>query len=787
MTIIFNEDICHDISKSIEKEWLETNGIGGYASSTIIGANTRRYHGLLMAATRPPLGRILLLSKLEEFLCVEGKEFPLSTNIYPNAVYPSGYQNLVQFSLNPFPTFNYLINGINIKKIVFMVYGENTTVILYQVDRRGELPFSLTMKARVMVAFRDYHWLTHENPSIKTDYKFLANGICLQLYDALPPLYLYFNAPSMDKVSFWYKNMEYPKEIERGMEAHEDYFSPFALHFDLNKGEDCYVVASTKEYDTLDIARLVNKETERRKNLYLTQHGRNQLTTPNSPSSQGGEFVVSVQPNDEGVVKTLREKEFLQGKYPCAEGSQKGMKICHPSLIPPGKGGKVPSPIMGESLGDGYFRTNTITPYNHNQTESRDEGSRIRDQVKGRRNPIPDTRQPTPANKLAQLSEHLLYAAESFIVKRGSNKKSIIAGYHWFGDWGRDTMISLPGLTLVHGRFEDAREILLSYAQFVDMGMIPNRFPDYGETPEYNTVDASLWYIHAVYQYVRFAKDLKTIRKDLYSVLKEIIGYYKKGTRYNIHMDSDGLIHAGAEGVQLTWMDARVGDWVVTPRRGKAVEINALWYNALKIMAFFAREMNLNEEGKDYTALAQKVSESFHDVFWFDDGQYLYDHIDGETKNKAIRPNQIFAVSLPYSMLSIERQRSVIEIVKTYLLTPYGLRSLSPNDKAYIGYYRGNQYERDRAYHQGTVWAWLIGPYISAYARAYAGREDTPKYIKGLLEPFYTHLFEAGLGTISEIFDGDPPHTPRGCISQAWSVAEILRAYFEYVYGFEND
>jgi predicted glycogen debranching enzyme len=348
-------------------------------------------------------------------------------------------------------------------------------------------------------------------------------------------------------------------------------------------------------------------------------------------------------------------------------------------------------------------------------------------------------------------------------------------------------MISLPGLTLVQGRFEDAREILLSFAQYISKGMIPNRFPDYGETPEYNTVDASLWYIQAVYQYLRFAKDLNTIRKDLFGVLKEIIEHYQKGTRYNIHMDSDGLIYAGVAGVQLTWMDAKVGDWVVTPRIGKAVEINALWYNALKIMSFLAREIDLSSESKDYNNLAQKVSKSFNDAFWIEEGQYLYDYIDGEMRSKAIRPNQVFAVSLPYSMLSKKRQRNVVEIVKEHLLTPYGLRSLSPKDNDYIGRYCGNVCERDRAYHQGTVWAWLIGPYISAYAKAYAGNKDALKYIKGLFVPFYEHLFDAGLGTVSEIFDGDPPHTPRGCISQAWSVAEILRVYFEHVYGFEGD
>jgi predicted glycogen debranching enzyme len=685
MTIVFNKNVCHDLSKATEKEWLETNRIGGYVSSTIIGANTRRYHGLLMAATKPPLGRTLLLSKLEEFLCINGKEYPLSTNIYPNTVYPEGYKNLVQFSLNPFPTFEYSFNGIDIKKTVFMVHGENTTVILYQMNCRDERTFNLTLKARVMVAFRDYHWLTHENPAFRTDYKILANGgICLQPYEGFTPMYLFHNAEAMDNASFWYKNMEYPMEKERGLEYHEDHFSPFALHFDLNKGKDCHVVASTNEYSKLDAYELLKKEI------------------------------------------SLRKKE---DRSLMLEVSDTGLQ---PQF-------QVPGSQQGE------------------------------------------------AKNIAKLCKSLLTVSSSFIVKRENDKKSIIAGYHWFGDWGRDTMISLPGLTLVQGRFEDAREILLSFAQYISKGMIPNQFPDYGEMPEYNTVDASLWYIQAVYQYLRFAKDVKTIREDFYGVLKEIIEYYRKGTRYNIHADADGLIYAGAAGVQLTWMDAKIGDWVVTPRMGKAVEINALWYNALKIMSFLAREMDFNNESRDYDILAQKVRKSFNGAFWIEEGQYLYDYINGETKNAAIRPNQILAVSLPYSMLPKTRQRNVVEIVKEHLLTPYGLRSLSPKDRDYIGRYCGNVYERDGAYHQGTVWAWLIGPYISAYAKAYAGNKDTLDYIKGLFIPFYGHLYEAGLGTVSEIFDGDQPHTPRGCISQAWSVAEILRAYFEHVFGFEND
>ncbi len=702
--ISFDKNVCSNLSQAAEKEWLETNGIGGYASSTITGANTRRYHGLLMAATKPPLGRILMLSKLEESLSVGEDVFPLSTNFYPNTIYPEGYRNLVQFDLTPVPTFTYIIRGISIEKSVFMVYGENTTVIRYRVSTAGPVAAPLFLKARVLVAFRADHWLTHENPAFNTRYETIPHGVCLRPYESLQPLYVFHNAQSMDKDSFWYKNMEYPKEIERGLDAHEDHFSPFALNFDVSGGTDFFVVASLNAYSEIDVLGLFNEEIKRREGIRLSQPAQTPIAVSSAALNHSSE----------------------------------------------------------NSSNKHVSRSNVAAEKTDHQGERK-------------------------GNKHTQALDTLLSASHSFIVKRGSNKKSMIAGYPWFGDWGRDTMISLPGLTLVQGRFDDAREILLSYAQFVDKGMIPNRFPDYGESPEYNTVDASLWYINAVYQYLRFAKDLKTIRKDLYGVMREIIEWYKKGSRYNIGMDSDGLIHAGVEGTQLTWMDAKVIDWVVTPRIGKAVEINALWYNALKIMAFFTREMDLASEIAEYNALSKKVEKSFLDAFWFPDGQYLFDYIHGDVKDAAIRPNQIFAVSLPYSMLSVKKQRSVVDIVEKHLLTPYGLRSLSPHDKDYIGHYYGNQYERDKAYHQGTVWAWLIGPYISAYTRAYAGAEGSYSYIEGLFKPFYEHLFDAGVGTVSEIFDGDPPHTPRGCIAQAWSVGEIVRAYFEHLYGFETE
>ena len=673
MTIVFKKNICQTHSLSLEKEWLDANGIGGYASSTIIGANTRRYHGLLMAATKPPLGRMLMLSKLEETLFVDGLEYPLSTNIYPDTLFPEGYKNLVQFQLDPFPVWEYFVEGMLIKKTVFMVYGQNTTVIMYQIHYENEMLPPPVLSIRFMIAFRDYHSLTHENPYLNTGYTSLRNGVCLTPYKELSSLYVFFNAASIDSNCFWYKNMEYPKEIERGMDAHEDHFSPFAVNFGpIQNDAIYYVVASTENYDSIDINDLYEKETTRRNASNNNNIQKNQMIPTHFFSGTGGEST--------GNSRTLN---------------------C------------------------------------------------------------------------------LLSTSDTFIVKRGNCRKSIIAGYHWFADWGRDTMISLPGLTLVQGKYDTAKEILLTYAGYVNKGMIPNRFPDYEELPEYNTVDASLWYIHAVYKYYLYSKDILTIQNKLYPVLHEIVSYYRKGTRYNIHMESDGLIYAGEEGIQLTWMDAKAGDWVVTPRMGKAVEVNALWHNALRIISFFAEIMDFKNDCREYSALSARAGNSFNELFWFEEGGYLYDYVDGGMKNSSIRPNQIFAGSLPFVSLPFKKQQAVFETVKKHLLTPYGLRSLSPADKDYIGVYRGNVYDRDKAYHQGTVWAWLIGPYLDAFFKIYGNNIHTQKMAAELLQPLCNHLYDAGIGSVSEIFDGNDPHTPRGCISQAWSVGELLRAMFE--------
>jgi predicted glycogen debranching enzyme len=373
--------------------------------------------------------------------------------------------------------------------------------------------------------------------------------------------------------------------------------------------------------------------------------------------------------------------------------------------------------------------------------------------------------------------KRLALAADQFIVKRG-DLKTIIAGYHWFSDWGRDTMISIPGLCLATGRLEDAKNILLAFSKSVSEGMLPNRFPDYGESPEYNTIDATLWFFHAIFKYYQYSKDLVLI-ETLWPVLKEIIEWHDKGTRYGIHVDStDGLLSGGQDGVQLTWMDAKVGDWVVTPRKGKPVEINALWYNALAIMDFFARTSGRNEEAAAFKGRAEKVLKSFNALFWNEDAGCLFDCLEGDFRDASIRPNQIYALALPFPLVSKTRGASILKVIKNNLFTTRGLRSLDPQHASYCPVYGGDPWHRDGAYHQGTVWSFLLGPYVDAliFVQGEKGKAEA----REVLQESFNHLNEAGVGTVSEIFDAAPPHTPRGCMAQAWGVAEILRSSVEH-------
>jgi predicted glycogen debranching enzyme len=652
--ISFDKGVCTDLQAGLSREWLETNGLGGFACGTLSGANTRRYHGLLTAALNPPGGRMLLLSKLEETLVLGDRRIDLSTNEYAGAIHPEGYLLLTNFRLDPFPTWTFEVEGIRLEKSIFMPQGSNTVQVEYKL-LQGPAAIEPVLEVRPLVAFRDYHSTTHENGALNPAIESAANSASVQPYPGLPRLYFAHDAIQLQEQGYWYKNFLYRVERERGLDFEEDLYNPFVLSWNLSKERSANVIASTGQRDIGQAAATRTAELQRRQRLLASS------------------------PVDDPLVCSL-----------------------------------------------------TV-------------------------------------------------AASQYLVRRGEDW-TVIAGYPWFTDWGRDTMISLPGLTLCTGKTEIARSILRNYARHTDMGMLPNRFVDSGEAAEFNTVDATLWFFEAARAYGAVTNDYDFIRTELYEVLAQIIEFHIKGTRYNIKVAQDGLLNASTPGVQLTWMDAKIGDWVVTPRSGKPVEIQALWYNALRTMEDLAARFSDDDRRKKYSSLAALASGTFNRTFWNEDAQCLYDVINGGPPDGSIRPNQIFAVSLHHSMLSQERARAVVEKVEKELLTPVGLRTLNRFDGRYRATYEGDQYSRDSAYHQGTVWPWLLGPFVSAYVRVNGGTAQARARAHGFLRGIEAHLSEAGLGQISEIFDGDVPHRPRGCFAQAWSVAEILRALCEDVY-----
>ncbi len=407
-----------------------------------------------------------------------------------------------------------------------------------------------------------------------------------------------------------------------------------------------------------------------------------------------------------------------------------------------------------------------------NQVQQADPYELIKQEMQRRERLILNAHAATP------LQRRLALAADQFIVRRDQHLKTIIAGYHWFTDWGRDTMISLSGLCLHTGREADAQKILQAFADQVSQGMIPNRFPDNGESPLYNNIDATLWFFVATYQYYRKTKDIDFIQRSMLPVLQEILDWHEKGTRYGIRMTEDGLLAGGEEGQQLTWMDAKAGDWVVTPREGKAVEVNALWYNAWKIFGVLTDAAGDHDYGAFIDERAEAIKRTFVETFWYEEGEYLYDLVNDHHSCTLLRPNQLFAISLPFGLLDIARAQAVLYKVEQHLLTPYGMRSLAPYHTEYIGRYAGDQYQRDGAYHQGTVWSWLIGPFIDALIKVKGtwGKEQA----LGILAKLLDLMGEFGLGSFSEIFDGESPNTPIGCIAQAWSIAELIRVISEY-------
>lgn len=660
MKIEITNDTVKDFQGSTSREWLETNGIGGFSSSTIIGLNTRRYHGLLTAATRPPVGRMVLLSKLEETLIIDGRRYELSANQYPGVVHPQGFNYQTGFRLDPFPVFTYEVEGLRLEKSLFMVQAENTTVVQYELQTEalsnGRAPGQIRLEIRPLIAFRDYHSTTHENSALNPHVE-TGNGLTtIKPYGDLPALNFAHDACELDAAGFWYRNFEYAVEQERGLDFVEDLFSPCSFTFDLQTSTKARIIASTERRNVSKANSYRKAEIERR------------------------------------------------------------------------------SPVARESA-------------------------------------------PAEVN---QLVTALTAAADQFIVARAGGQ-TIIAGYHWFSDWGRDTMIALPGLTLATGHAEIAKSILTEFANHVDQGMLPNRFPDAGDTPEYNTIDAALWLFEAVRSLLHYTKNYEFVRAKLYPLLSDIIDWHVKGTRYHIHVDEDGLLYSGETGVQLTWMDAKVGEWVVTPRHGKPVEIQALWYNALRVIEHLAGKFKDTNARMNYAAMADKARASFNKIFWNEEAGCLYDVVNGEGRDAAIRPNQVLAVSLTNSMVSPRKAKSILSVVERELLTARGLRTLSPKDPNYIGRYEGDPRQRDGAYHQGTVWPWLMGPYLTAYVKTF-GKRAGRKFAKEWLGNFREHLNEACLGQVSEIFDGDAPHAPRGCVAQAWSVAELLRTAVEDVY-----
>jgi predicted glycogen debranching enzyme len=663
-------DPATDPDALVTREWLVTNGLGGYASGTVAGVVTRRYHGLLIAALSAPLGRTVMLSHLaEQVRLTDGRRFEVGgrerSGDAPDA---HGLGYLTEFRLElGLPVWRYDVEGLVIEKRVVLPHMQNTVFVIYEL---------LSGADRAELVLRpSFNFRAQESPvsePLGAPYEFRSVGEKFEVAlkgSVIPPLRmkLYASDASFTLKGKELENVLYPVEESRGYEARGDLWSPGYFKMSLVARQPVSLVASTEAYDTmcvLDPAHALRAERGRRKRL-LAQ------APPHAREGVPAELVLAAD-------------QFI------------------------------------------------ITPAGRTEETARAHAS-------------------------------------------GDEVRTVIAGYHWFTDWGRDTMISLEGLTLTTGRYVEAGYILRTFAHYVRDGLIPNMFPEGEKEGLYHTADATLWFFHAVQRYIESSGDQLTL-SHLYPTLKQIIDAHVRGTHFGIRMDpADGLITQGAPGYQLTWMDAKVDDWVVTPRRGKAVEINALWYNALKLMERWATDQG-DAGVTEYRDRADQACRSFNERFWYAEGGHLYDVIDAEEggTDRRCRPNQVLAISLPHPVLARERWEPVMRIVRDRLLTPVGLRSLAPGDADFKARYFGDLRARDAAYHQGTVWAWLVGPFVDAWLKVYP---DDAAGASHTVEGFVAHLDDACVGSISEVFDAEPPFTPRGCIAQAWSVAEVLRVW----------
>jgi predicted glycogen debranching enzyme len=641
----FKDAQFEDIKRS---EWLITNGLGSYASSSVAGANTRRYHGLLVAAFNPPTDRRVLVSKVEETVLVGDKQIELSVNQYGDYIHPQGCAYLTTFERLPIPRWTYQMEGYRLEKTVFMVQGVNTTVVGY----KNASPTALTLRLNPLFVHRDYHSMFHQNDQSNFYTEQSDKHFKIYAHYGAEPLFFQFSKGVFKSERNWYKNFTYFHEQERGLDAQEDAYSLGYLKIELEAGEECFLTFSTVENDACDWA------------------------------------------------SASREQEISRVK------------------------------MLQSTQNDAFLKD-------------------------------------------------LVVSADQFVVQRQSTESAtVIAGYHWFTDWGRDTMIALRGLCIALGHQQKAQDILTTFFKYVNKGLLPNRFPDNPNDPvEYNTIDATLWLFIALYEYHQKFNDTAFVAQH-FDQLLAILDAHVKGTHYNIHVTKDGLLYGGEGIAQLTWMDARVGDYVVTPRHGCPVEVNALWYNALHITLYFGKL--LKKGAPQYKTLLKQFEANFKAKFWNEAG-YLNDVVNADqTVDTQIRPNQIYALSLPFPLLNAKEQAQVLATVQKHLYTPLGLRTLSPDDAAFTPTYGGDQWHRDTAYHQGTVWTFLLSEYWQAYLKVAGFSEAAKAEMRDSLADIKTHFYEKDcVMGISEIFDGLTPNEGRGTANQAWSVAAIVKLLVE--------
>jgi predicted glycogen debranching enzyme len=651
------------------REWLVTNGLGGYAAGTIVGALTRRFHGLLVAGLPAPLGRTMLLTHLAERVRFRdgSSEWLGMHGAHGQLVQHDSGRHLEEFRLEAgLPVWRYVVNDAVIEKCVLMPHGQNTVHVTYRL-LEGAKRVRLTL--RPLVGFRPHEAPVDRQPVDGYTVSARGHRIEVQGDQAIPPLRLVLHAASgvfmLDDQAI--RDVRYLLEEHRGYDHAGPLWSPGRFRADLTVGEPVTVIASAESWDT----------------------------------------IAAINPAEARTMERTRRARLLA--------------VADPALSS-GVGAEL-------ALAADQFLIRPVT--------------RTSDDVR--------------------------------VQASGGEARSVIAGYHWFTDWGRDTMIAFEGLTLCTGRLGEARDILRTFADHVRDGLIPNMFPEGGREGLYHTADATLWFFHAVDRYVRRTNDGLLLR-ELLPVLTEIVAAHRRGTRFGIGVDPvDGLLRQGAEGYQLTWMDAKVDDWVVTPRRGKAVEINALWYNAVRLLAGWLMPAADATGSRELESYAEQVRSSFNRRFWNPESGCLFDVVDGEDgDDAACRPNQLLALSLRHPVLDAAHWDAVLDVAQRSLLTPVGLRSLAPDHRDYKRQYFGDLRTRDAAYHQGTVWGWLIGPFVDAWLAHNPGDLEGAR---SFVTPFLTHLDQGCVGSVSEIFDAEPPYTPRGCVAQAWSVAELLRTY----------